>query len=143
MAGPAAVPLLILTAATTAVAAYGSYQAGKAQKYEYERQAEQEKLAAQDRQIERRNRLLAALAQRTVGAAAFGSTLEGSPAALIRSDVHEYNLESLSSDAGVTSQISGLRAAGRNAGRAGTINAVGNLLSGGADLARIGKPVKT
>ena len=128
--------------AAAVVAAYGSYQSGKAQEYEYKRQAEQEKLSAKDREIERRNRLIKALAERTVGAAAFGSTLEGTPAALINRDAREYNLESLSSQATSASQVTGLRTAGTNAARIGTINAIGNLLQGAAGAASIGRGTK-
>jgi hypothetical protein len=135
--------LAVGTAVVAGVGAYGSYQAGKAQQYEYKRQAEQEKLSAQDREIERRNRLLQALGQRTVGAAAFGATLEGTPAALINRDAREYSLESLSSQASSASQIAGLKAAGSNAKRAGTIQAIGNLIQAGVSLGNIGMPINT
>lgn len=129
--------LFLLAAAGSAVAAYGSYEAGKAQQYEYKRQAEQEKLSARDREIERRGRLLKALSQRTVAAASGGAALEGSPTALINRDFREYSLESQSSAATSASNQAGLRAAGSNARRLGTINAVGNLLDFGQTAAQL------
>jgi len=140
--GAPATLFFIFAAAGSAAAAYGNYQQGKATQYEYQRQAEQEKLAARDREIERRNRLLRALSQRTVAAAAGGSSLEGSPAALINRDVREFNLESLSSEASSASTQAGLRAAGTNARRIGTIKAVGNLLDFATAVSqtRVNKP---
>ena len=134
MGDPVSATLMILAATT---AAYGQYQAGKATQYEYRRQAEQEKLSARDREIERRNRLLGALASRTVAAAAGGATLEGSPSALIARDVKEYGLESLSSEAMSASTQAGLRAAGTNAYRIGVINAASSLFQAGAAAASL------
>ena len=129
---------VILTAAAGGTAAYGQYQAGKAQQYEYQRQAEQEKVSARDREIERRNRLLQALAQRNVSSAAGGASLEGSPIALINRDVREFSLESLSSEATTASRVAGLRAAGISAKRIGTINAFSSVFSTGASVAGMG-----
>ena len=103
------------------------YESGKAQQYEYQHQAEQEKMAAKDREIERRNRLLKALAQRNVASAAGGSSLEGTPLALVKRDFREFSLESLSAKASTAAKVSGLRAAGVTAKRLGTINAVASL----------------
>lgn len=142
MGDPVTTTLFIFAAASSATAAYGSYQAGKAQQYEYQRQADQEKLAARDREIERRNRLLKSLSQRTVAAASGGAALEGTPTALINRDVREYGLESLSADAMSASTQAGLKAAGKNAKRVGTINAVGNIIdfASAASQIRVNKP---
>jgi hypothetical protein len=130
---------IALAAASSTVAAVSSVQAGNAQKAEFQRQAEQEKLAARDREIERKGRLLKALSSRNVAAATSGGTLEGSPAALIKSDMRQYNLESLSSSAGSASTVSGLKAAGTNAQRLGYINATSSLLDAGSSLAKLKK----
>jgi len=129
----------VLSAAASATAAYSSYSACKFQQFENERRADQEKLAARDREIERRNRLLKSLSQRTVAAASGGASLEGSPMALINRDFREYSLESLSSGASSASTQAGLRAAGGNARRIGTINAAGNLFDAGTSLAQINR----
>ena len=140
MAAP--VTMFVFAAASSVAAAYGSYQQGKAQQYEYKRQADQEKLAARDREIERRNRLLGALSRRTVAAASSGAALEGTPTALINRDVREYGLESLSAQASSASTQAGLRAAGSNARKAGTINAIGNLFDAAGSLSQINRPKK-
>jgi uncharacterized membrane protein YebE (DUF533 family) len=145
MGDPVTTTLFVFAAASSAVAAYGSYQSGKAQQYEYQRQAEQEKLSARDREIERRNRLLKALSQRTVAAASSGAALEGTPSALINRDFREYSLESLSAQASSASTQAGLRAAGTNAKRIGTINAVSNIIDFASSVTqiRMNKPKPT
>lgn len=142
MADGGATLYYVFAAAVATTAAYGTYQQGKAQKYEYKRQADQDKLAAKDREIERRSRLLKALSQRTVAAASSGAALEGTPTALINRDFREYSLESLSAQASSASTQAGLRAAGSNAKRIGTINAVGNLFEAAGSLSQINRPKK-
>ena len=44
-------------AASTAVSAYGQVQSGKAQQSEFERQAEEEKIAAEGRELQRKQEL--------------------------------------------------------------------------------------
>ncbi len=131
MADPVSLTLLAVGAG---VSAFGSYQSGLAQKYEYQQQARQEKIAARDRQIERNNRLLSALSKRNVAAAVSGGGLDGSNMALVNRDLREYSLDSLSGSAMSASTQAGLKAAGTNAKRIGTINAAGTLLSAGGSI---------
>lgn len=135
----------VFAATAAATAAYASYEGGKAQKYEYQSRAEEEKLAARDREIARRNKLLKSLAQRNVASAAGGTALEGTDIALINRDFSEYSLESLSSEAMTAKRVSSLKAAGKNAKRMGTISAASSLfagasaVSGGISSAQINK----
>jgi len=129
MADPVSLTLLAVAAGATA---YGQYESGVAQKYEYQQQAKQEKMAARDRQIERNTRLLSALSKRNLAAAVSGGGLDGSNMALVNRDLREYNLESLSGDAMNASRQAGLSAAGRNAKMVGTISAAGSLVAAGA-----------
>ena len=55
---------LFFIAASTATAAYGTVQAGKAQAYQYKAEANQAKMQARDVEIARRQKLLQALAVR-------------------------------------------------------------------------------
>lgn len=67
---------------SAAVSAYGQVEAGKAQQEELERQAEEEKIAAQGRELQRREQLNAQLAANNAALAASGIATEGTPASV-------------------------------------------------------------
>ena len=68
--------------AGTAVSTYGQIEAGKAQQDALEEQARQEKIAAEGRELQRRQELNKVLASNVVGASMSGETGEGSTASL-------------------------------------------------------------
>jgi hypothetical protein len=68
--------------ASTAVKAYGQIEAGKAQQDALEEQARQEKIAAEGRELQRRQELNKVLASNIVGASMSGMTGEGTPASI-------------------------------------------------------------
>jgi hypothetical protein len=67
----------ILAATTAAVGARAQYVSGKTQQIELQRQAEEERLAAQSRELQRREELNRALAANVVGQAMSGISGEG------------------------------------------------------------------
>jgi hypothetical protein len=69
-------------AGSTALSTYGQIEAGKAQQEALERQAEQEKIAAEARELQRRQELNKVLASNIVGASTSGMTGEGTPASI-------------------------------------------------------------
>tara|TARA_R110000851_G_scaffold55467_1_gene130139 strand:- start:332 stop:790 length:459 start_codon:yes stop_codon:yes gene_type:complete len=69
-------------AGSTALSAYGTMEAGKAQQENLERQAEQEKIAAEGRELQRRQELNRVLAANQVSASMSGITGEGTPASI-------------------------------------------------------------
>ena len=69
-------------AGSTALSAYGQIEAGKAQQEALERQAEQEKIAAEGRELQRRQELNKVLASNIVGMSTSGMTGEGTPASI-------------------------------------------------------------
>jgi len=69
-------------AGSTALSTYGQIEAGKAQQEALERQAEQEKIAAEGRELQRRQELNKVLASNIVSASMSGETGEGSTASL-------------------------------------------------------------
>ena len=69
-------------AAGTAVSAYGQVQAGKAAEEQAIEQARQEKIAAEGRELQRRQELNKVLASNVVGASMSGMTGEGTPASI-------------------------------------------------------------
>jgi hypothetical protein len=72
----------IAVAAGAATSIYGQVQAGKAQEEQAIEQARQEKIAAEGRELQRRQELNKALASNIVGASMSGMTGEGSTASL-------------------------------------------------------------
>jgi hypothetical protein len=64
------------------LSARGQYVAGKTQEIELKRQAEEERLAAQSRELQRREELNRALAANVVGQAMSGISGEGTPASI-------------------------------------------------------------
>jgi len=72
----------VATIAGTAVSTYGQVQAGKAQEEAFEEQARQEKIAAEGRELQRRQELNKVLASNIVSASMSGETGEGSTASL-------------------------------------------------------------
>jgi len=69
-------------AGSTALSTYGQIEAGKAQQEALERQAEQEKIAAEGRELQRQQELNKVLASNIVSASMSGETGEGSTASL-------------------------------------------------------------
>lgn len=74
--------IVAITATSAAVSAYGQIEAGKAQQEELERQAEEEKIAAQGRELQRREQLNAQLAANNAALASSGIATEGTPASI-------------------------------------------------------------
>ena len=72
----------ILAAVGAGISAYGQVEAGKAQQEELERQAEEEKIAAQGREIQRREQLNEQLAANNAALAASGIATEGTPSSI-------------------------------------------------------------
>ena len=66
-------------AASTAVTAYGQIQAGKAQEAALKAQADQERVAAEGRELDRQQKLNASLAANAVGLGVSGIKAEGTP----------------------------------------------------------------
>jgi hypothetical protein len=73
-----AFPLVAAIIGSTAIQVIGGLSAAQAQAEEIERQAEQEKFAAEGRELQRQQQLNAALAANAVGIAASGIKTEGS-----------------------------------------------------------------
>ena len=92
-----ALPVLAILAAVTAVAggvsARGSYVSGKIQEQELERQAEQERIAAEGRELQRREELNRALAARQMALATSGLAGEGTPQSIALSAAEKIGIK--------------------------------------------------
>ncbi len=128
----------LLFAAAIGGSAYAQVQAGRAQQFEYKAAADQAKSQARDVEIERRQRLLKSLAQRQVDAAAGGTTLEGSPMALINADEEAANMDSLSLQGQTSARVAALNASGRNARTVANLGAISTVLQGASLISGMG-----
>lgn len=123
---------------TTAVTADAQKKAAKAQEYELERQAEQEKISAESRELERRQRLNKILAANVVSQAASGIKAEGTPESIALESAKQASLSE-----GIESLSDKLRQAAlkRQAAetrRAGNAQVASTLLSSTVDIAKQG-----
>ena len=84
--------MAVATATAGAVSARGQYIAGKTQEIELNRQAEEERLAAQSRELQRREELNRALAANVVGQSMSGISGEGTPASIALASAEKASL---------------------------------------------------
>jgi hypothetical protein len=130
------------TATATVVGARGQYVAGRIQEDELKRQAEQEKLAAQSRELQRRQELNRALAANVVGFGQMGIAGEGTPASIALAGAEQAGISE-----GALSLTEKLRQAqlarqGSAAGRIGGYQAASTLLSGASQVTQMGAGLK-
>ena len=119
-------------AAGTALSAYGQVQTGKIQQQEFERQAEEEKIAAEGRELERKQALKKVLADNNVSQSMSGITGDGTPASMSLGSAKKIG----SSEAMFALQknltIAQRKRQGKNARSTANIQATSTLLSGAA-----------
>jgi hypothetical protein len=123
--------------ATPLVAARGQYIAGKTEEIELNRQAEEERLAAQSRELQRREELNRALASNVVGQAMSGISGEGTPASIALASAKKASLSE--STIGLSEKLkqAQLRRQGKSAKRAGYLAATSTLLKSVTGLASL------
>jgi hypothetical protein len=121
-----------------AVSARGQYVACKTQEIELNRQAEEERLAAQGRELQRREQLNKALAANVVGQAMSGISGEGTPASLALASAKKAGLSEATISLSEKLKQAQLRRQGKAAKQAGYMAATSTLLKTGVDLAKTG-----
>lgn len=123
-------------AISTAASAYGQVQSGKIQQKEFERQAEEEKIAAEGRELQRMQELNKVLAANQVSASMSGVTGEGTPASIALESAKQIG--SSESMIGLSEKLkrAQLRRQGANARAMGNIQATSTLLTGSVDVAQ-------
>ena len=133
------IPLLfpILAAATAAVGARAQYVAGKTQEIELKQQAEEERMAAQSRELQRREELNRALAANVVGQAMSGISGEGTPASIALASAERAGLSEATIDLSERLRQSALRRQAKSARQAGYMAAGSTLLKGGLQTAQL------
>ena len=128
-----------LIAVSTAVNVYGQIEAGKAQESALKQQAEQERLAAESRELERQQQLNAALAANAVGMGVSGIKAEGTPSSIALESAKNVSLSEGMTKLSDRLQQAQLRRQGANARSASQFAAAGTLLSGAAEAYGAGK----
>ena len=121
----------ILAAVGAGISAYGQVQAGKAQQEELERQAEEEKIAAQGREIQRREQLNEQLAANNAALAASGIATEGTPASIALESAKAISASEGMIGLSERLKQGQLRRQGKMARSAANLNAASTLLEGG------------
>ena len=125
-----AIPFIVM-AVGAAVSSSSSKAAGAAQADQYKAQVRQEQDSSRQREIERKRDLLKALSNQNAVAGAQGVSMTGSKAAVAWKDIN-YAADDLLYDRVNTARSVGvLRAAARNAGRQGNLQAASSLISSG------------
>ena len=128
---------IAITATAGAVSARTSYVAGKTQQIELERQAEEERIAAQGRELQRREELNRALAANAVGQAMSGISGEGTPASLALSSAKKAGLSEATISLSDKLKQAALRRQGRSAKQAGYLQATSTLLQTAGQAAQL------
>jgi len=130
---------IAVTAASAGVSARSQYIAGRVQEDELKRQAEQEKLAAQSRELQRRQELNRVLAANVVSQGQMGIAGEGTPASIALASAQQAGISEGAISLTDKLKQAQLRRAGSEAGRAGALQAGSTLLQAGADIIQLGR----
>jgi len=128
---------IALTATAGAVSARGQYVAGKTQEIELKRQAEEERMAAQSRELQRREELNRALASNVVGQAMSGISGEGTPASIALASAERASLSEGTIGLSEKLKQAQLRRQAKSAKQTGYLAATSTLLKTGAQSASL------
>lgn len=127
----------LISAASAGVGARAQYVAGKTQEIELKRQAEEEKLAAQSREIERRQQLNRALAANIAAQTQAGITGEGTPASIALASAKEAGLSEATISLSDRLREAQLRRQAAAARQTGYLQAGATLLGGATQVAQL------
>lgn len=129
--------LALVTAVSGGVSARSQYVAGKTQQIELERQAEEERISAQSRELQRREQLNKALAANVVGQAMSGISGEGTPASLALASAKKAGLSEATISLSDKLKQAQLRRQGKAAKQAGYMAATSTLLKTATQAAQL------
>ena len=134
---------LIAMGGSTLLGAGSQYQAGRAQQAQYELSAKSEEVGAIQREADRKDALVRAMASQTASAGARGiSAYEGSPLTILQEDIRKEEVATERDLLNTKIKKMSLQQAGKSAKSQGTLGAVTSLLTGGAQMATL-MPGKT
>jgi hypothetical protein len=124
----------VATIAGVGVSAYGQIEAGKAQQDELERQAEEEKIAAEGRELQRKQELNKVLAANNVSQSMSGITGDGTPASISLESAKQIGSSEAMINLSEKLKRAQLRRQGANARSAANIGATSTLLGSAETL---------
>ncbi len=122
----------------TTTSVYGQIQSGKAQQESLERQAEEEKIAAESRELERKQELNRVLAANAVSASVSGITGEGTPASISLESAKQIGTSEGMINLSEKLKRAQLRRQGAMAKSASYAGATSTLLKGISSMASLG-----
>ena len=134
---PFTILALAFTAVSGGVSARSQYVAGKTQEIELNRQAEEERISAQSRELQRREQLNKALAANVVGQAMSGISGEGTPASIALASAKKAGLSEATISLSDKLKQAQLRRQGRSAKQAGYLQATSTLLQTAGQAAQL------
>ena len=130
-----------IAVASVVVPARAEYVAGKTQELELKRQAEEERLAAQSRELQRREELNRALAANVVGQSMSGISGEGTPASIALASAEKASLSEATIGLSEKLKQAQLRRQAKSAKQAGYLAATSTLLKTGVETAKIARGI--
>ena len=122
----------------TGTSVYGQIQSGKAQQESLERQAEEEKIAAENRELQRKQELNRVLAANNVSASMSGITGEGTPASIALESAKQIGASEGMINLSEKLKRAQLRRQGAMAKSASYAGATSTLLKGISSMASLG-----
>jgi hypothetical protein len=122
----------------TGTSVYGQIQSGKAQQESFERQAEEEKIAAESRELERKQELNRVLAANNVSQSMSGITGEGTPASISLESAKQIGTSEGMINLSEKLKRAQLRRQGAMARSTANVNATSTLLQGISSMASLG-----
>ena len=125
-----AIVAAVAAVAGTVTSVYGTVEAGKAQQEALERQAEEEKIAAEGRELQRKQELNRVLAANAVSASMSGITGEGTPASIALESAKQVGASEGMINLSEKLKRAQLRRQGQMARGTAGIQAASTLLSG-------------
>lgn len=125
------VPTAGWSAASTGLSMLGNVRAGQAQEVQYQMQAQQEADAAKDRELQRKQTLLAAIASQRATRGAQGITMAGSPAGMIQSNINTFGYDQALAGANTSMAQQQYITSGKYAAKSGYTSAANTLLKYG------------
>lgn len=128
---------IAVSATAGVVSARGQYIAGRVQEDELKRQAEQEKVAAQSRELQRRQELNRALAANVVAQGQMGIAGEGTPASIALASAQQAGISEGALSLTEKLRQAQLRRQGSAAGQIGALQSASTLLQTGARVAQM------
>ena len=126
-----------MMAASAALTTYGQMESGRAQENALRHQADQERIAAEGRELGRQQELEKALAANVVGLSLSGMEAEGTPASIALESAKQIGLSEGMTKLSDRLQQAQLRRQGANARAASKLAAGSTLLEGASSIYQI------